>query len=390
MLTASPPSVEVMSTSTAPITPFTLHVDDAALADLHRRLEQTRWPDERPGAEWSDGVPLDHARALVSHWHDGFDWRAQEDRLNAVPQFTTEVDGHDLHFFHVESPRPDARPLLLVHGWPSGPTDFLRIIPLLTDPPEGEPAFHVVAPTIPGFGIGGPVSDWTLTRAADAFAVLMGRLGYTRFVAHGYDTGAGVVRDLGLRHPEAVAGLHTTGMLGGEELTEETADMSDPAEAAAVAAGYRYQFEVGAYAMLQSTRPQSLAYALTDSPVGLLSWLVERYRDWTGSDEGPEEALGRDEILTVVSIYWFFRTAGSSARYYKYGLPDWAEPLEPSTVPTAILVMPQDIGRPVRRLVEQTDHVVHWTEATSGGHFAAWEKPELVAEDLRASLGDLV
>lgn len=371
------------------ITPFTLSVDQADIDDLNRRLGETRWPDEHPDAGWADGLPLAYAQELVAYWRDSFDWRAQEERLNAVPQFTTGIDGHQLHFFHVRSPRADARPLLLIHGWPSGPTDFLTMIPLLTDPSDGGQAFDVVVPTIPGFGVSGPVTGWTLTRAADAFAALMDRLGYDRYLVHGYDTGAGVARDLGLRHGERVAGIHTTGMLGGEELTEETADMSVPEEASAVADGYRYMYDVGAYAMLQSTRPQSISYALTDSPVGQMSWLVERYRDWSSAKGAPEEVLDRDEMLTVVSIYWFFRTAGSSARYYKYGLPNWAEPLEPSTGPTAILVMADDIGRPVRHLVETTDNVVHWTAAERGGHFAAWEQPELVAADIRVGIGDL-
>lgn len=378
-----------MNTDRAAIHPFTLHVPDSEIADLHRRLEATRWPDEHPDAGWSDGLPLDYAERLAAYWRHDFDWRQQEERINAFPQFTTLIDGHDLHFFHIRSPRPDARPLLLVHGWPSGPTDFLSMVALLTEPDDGGQAFDVVAPTIPGFGVSGPVSGWTLTRVADAFAELMGRLGYDRFLAHGYDTGAGIVRDLGLRHPDAVAGVHTTGMLGGEELTEETADMSLPEEAAAVMDGYRYQYEIGAYGMLQASRPQSLAYALTDSPVGQMSWIVERFRDWSGADGEPESVLDRDEMLTVVSIYWFLRTAGSSARYYKYGLPNWAEPLQPSTIPTAILVMPDDFGRPIRRLVEQTDRVVHWTKAPAGGHFAAWEQPQLVADDIRASLGGL-
>ncbi|MDO5661483.1 MAG: epoxide hydrolase [Brachybacterium sp.] len=377
------------SQTDALIRPFTLSVDQAEIDELHRRLDATRWPDENPDAGWSDGLPLDYSRALAKHWRESFDWRAQEARINSVPQFTTSIDGHDVHFFHVRSARPDAAPLLLLHGWPSGPTDFLSMIPLLTEPSGNGQAFDVIVPTIPGFGISGPVVDWTLTRVADAFAELMGRLGYDRYLVHGYDTGAGVAREMGLRHTEHVAGIHTTGMLGGEELTEETADMSDPDEARAVQDGYRYTYEIGAYAMLQSTRPQSLAYSLTDSPVGQMSWIVERFKDWSAASGDPEEVLDRDEMLTVASIYWFFRTAGSSARYYKYGLPNWAEPLTPSTVPTAIAVMPDDFGLPIRRLVEQTDTIVHWTTLERGGHFAGWEQPELVAEDIRAAIGHL-
>lgn len=302
------------------IRPFILRIDDSDIDDLHRRLDSARWPDENPEAGWGDGLPLAYAREFARYWRETFDWRGQEERINAVPQFSAPVDGHDVHFFHVRSPRPEAKPLLLVHG---------------------------------------------------------------------YDTGAGVARDIGLRHPDRVAAIHTTGMLGGEDLIAETADMFDPEEARAVADGYRYQYEVGAYAMLQSTHPQSIAYALTDSPVAQMSWTVERFHDWSAAVGDPDEVLDRDEMLTVVSLYWFFRTGGSSARYYKYGLPNWAEPLEPSRVPTAILVMADDIGRPVRRLVEKTDHVIHWTQAERGGHFAAWEQPALVADDIRASIGDL-
>lgn len=374
---------------TAAITPYTLHLPDADVEDLRRRVADTRWPDERPGAEWSDGVPLAVARDLARHWAHEFDWRAQEERINAVPQFTTPIDGNDVHFFHARSSRPGATPLLLVHGWPTGPMDFLAMIPLLAEPEGDAQAFDVIAPTIPGYGIGGPVSGWTLTRVADAFAELMERLGHDRYLVHGYDTGAGVARDLGLRRPEHVAGIHTTGMLGGQELTEETADMDDPDDAAAIAKGHAYQDETGAYAMLQSSRPQSLAYALTDSPVGQLSWTLERLHDWSTPAQDGDLPFDRDEILTVVSITWFFRTAGSSARYYKYGLPGWDAPLEPSSVPTAVLVMPDDLGRPIRRLAERSDRIIHWSTAPTGGHFAAWEQPRLVADDIRAGIGHL-
>ncbi len=371
------------------IKPFTLHIDDVDLHDLRQRLLKTRWPDERADAGWSDGLPLSYSQELTEYWIHDFDWRQQEARINSFPQFTTLVDGHDVHFFHIRSPHPDAKPLLLIHGWPSGPTDFLAMVPLLTEPQGGDQPFDLVIPTIPGFGISGPVDGWTLARVADAFAQVMDRLGYDRYLVHGYDTGAGVARELGLRHRDHVVGIHTTGLLGGEELTEKTADMSDPEEARAVADGLRYTYELCGYAMLQTTRPQSLAYALTDSPVGLMSWLVERYRDWSGVQGAPEDALDRDEMLTVVSIYWFFRTIGSSARYYKYGLPNWDKPLEKSQTPTATLVMHDDISRPIRRLAEQSDNVVHWTLAKCGGHFAAWQQPQLVADDIRASIGTL-
>ncbi|GIJ58469.1 microsomal epoxide hydrolase [Virgisporangium aurantiacum] len=370
------------------IRPFRIDVPQAQLDDLDRRLDATRWPDEAPGVGWTHGIPLDYTRQLAGYWREKYDWRAQEARLNGFPQFRTGIDGHDVHFLHVRSAVPGALPLVLTHGWPGSIVEFLDVIGPLTDPADPADAFHVVVPTLPGFGLSGPTpGGWTVKRAARAFAELMRRLGYDRYAAHGGDFGAAVSRELGLVDAEHVVAIHVT-QLFGASVTAETADMSDPAERRAVEQGYRYEYELGAYGMLQASRPQTLAYALTDSPVGQLAWIAERFKDWTDSTDVPEDAVDRDALLTNVMIYWLNGTAGSSARYYRDGAEAWGEPDPPSTVPTAVAIAPHDIGSPVRRVAEETNNIVRWTVLERGGHFAAMEEPDLVVADLRAALAD--
>lgn len=369
------------------IAAFTLYVDQNQLDDLAQRLTNTRWPDEAPGVGWAHGAPLGYLQELAAYWREKFDWRETEARINARPQFTTGIDGHQVHFFHLRSGSPEAKPLLLIHGWPGAAAEFLTLADRLLNPPAGVPAFDLVIPTIPGFGVSGPTSGWNTVRAAKAFAVLMDRLGHHNYFVHGYDTGAAIARELGLHDPEHVAGIHVTSLFGGEPLTHQTADPDSAVEQRAVAAAMRYEYDLGAYAMLQATRPQSLAYALTDSPVGQLSWIIERFRDWAAVEESPEEALDRDEMLATVSTYWFFGTAGSSARYYSEGIADWGSEPQPSSTPTAVCVMPRDISAPVRRLVEPYNNILQWNELPVGGHFAGWEQPDLVAADIAAAFG---
>jgi microsomal epoxide hydrolase len=282
-------------------------------------------------------------------------------------------------------------PLLLTHGWPGSVVEFLGLIGPLTDPAahggDRADAFHVIIPTVPGFGLSGQAAGWSVQRAAPAWAELMRRLGYSRYVAHGGDTGALISRQLGLVDPEHLVAVHLT-LIPSATPTAETADMSDPAERRAVEYAARLYYEIGAYAMLQATRPQSLAYGLTDSPVGQLAWIVERFKDWTDSVDAPEDAVDRDAMLTNVMIYWLNATAGSSARYYKVHTGNWGEPEPPSGVPTAVAVLPRDIGAPVRRLAETNHKIVRWTEYERGGHFAAMEVPDLLVADLRASFQD--
>ena len=394
-------SIAAMTSSPAEsIRPFRLAIPQSDLDDLHDRLDRTRWPDELPGVGWAYGVPLDYLKELVRYWRHDYDWRAAEARLNAWPQFTTEIDGAHVHFAHVRSPEPDATPLIITHGWPGSIVEFLDVVGPLTDPAAhgGDPAdaFHVVVPSIPGFGPSGPTRDtgWEAGRVADAWVELMDRLGYPRFGAQGGDWGAGISRELGRAHPERVVGIHLNLLPGAQQLTEPTTEelaALSPEERERTLTSWQrwseWQREGAGYAMLHSTRPQTLAYALTDSPVGQLAWVVEKFREWTDSEELPEEAVDRDLLLTNVSLYWLTGTAGSSSRIYyerAHTTGRAAAPAEPSTAPTALAVFPAEIQIPLRHRAERTENIVRWTEFDRGGHFAAMEEPDLLVEDVRA------
>ncbi|GAA2003592.1 epoxide hydrolase [Nocardiopsis rhodophaea] len=381
------PSVSVME---QPIVPFDIDIPQTDLDDLNRRLENTRWPEEPPGVGWDNGIPVGYLRELADYWRTRYDWRAEERKLNALPQFTTEIDGHDVHFVHVRSPEPNALPLVLTHGWPGSIVEFLEVIGPLADPRAhgGDPAdaFHVVAPSPPGFTLSGPTREtgWTVARVARAWAELMRRLGYPRYVAHGGDFGALVSRELGLIDSEHVAALHLT-LLVSASATPENADFSVEAEKRSVEKGYRYDYELSGYAAIQSTKPQLISYGLTDSPIAQLAWIADGFKSWTDSTNVPEDAVDRDAMLTNVMLYWLTGTAGSSARYYKEGVETWGE-LEPeSSVPTAVAVFPHDIHLPFRRLAERNNNIVRWTEFDRGGHFGAMEEPDLFIDDLRES-----
>jgi microsomal epoxide hydrolase len=378
------------STDSREIRPFRLDVPQDQLDDLARRLAATRWPIDGPVSGWAQGMPREYAHELVEYWREGYDWHAQEALLNRHPQFLTRIFDHDVHFLHVRSAEKDALPLMLTHGWPGSIVEFLEVIGPLTDPAghggNRADAFHVVVPTIPGFGIPGPTtSEWTTRRVAEAWAELMNRLGYHRYAAHGGDYGSVISRHLGIVDRDHVVALHLTALLG-SSARADSADPDDLEQQESLAKAQRYQRELIGYALLQSTRPQSLAYALTDSPVGQLAWIVERFKDWTDSTDRPEDAVDRDLLLTNVMIYWLFATAGSSARYYFAGAKDWGSPQEISSTPTAVALMPRDIARPARQIAEKTDNIVRWQELAHGGHFAALEQPELIVTDLREAL----
>jgi pimeloyl-ACP methyl ester carboxylesterase len=374
------------------ITAFRIAVPQTDLADLRDRLARTRWPDPQPVDDWSYGLPLHYARDLAAYWRDEFDWRAAEARLNRFPQFTTVVDGATVHFLHVRSARGDATPLLLTHGWPGSFVEFLTMIEPLTAPPPDKPAFHVVVPTIPGYGFSGHTTDpgWDPTRIARAWATLMRRLGYERYLAH---------HRLMREAPDCLLGAHVTMLVTavartGAEL-DGLPDVTDAERAAVAASAARARAnrrtEMG-YGFIQSTKPQTLAYGLADSPTGQLAWIVEKFRTWTDNDGSVEAAIDRDTLLTNVSIYWFTNTAGSSARLYfeanQAGVWGGGRPV-PSQVPLAVLTFPRDLSIPVRRLAEQHDAVVRWTEHDRGGHFPGFEHPGVLVDDLRAFAADL-
>jgi microsomal epoxide hydrolase len=375
---------------TQDLTPFRIAVPQADLDDLGRRLASTRWPDQLDDPGWELGIPVDAVRELAEYWRLGFDWRAQEARINAFPQFTTTIDGANIHFLHVRSPEPDATPLMLTHGWPGSIVEFLDLIGPLTDPRAygGDPAdaFHVVAPSIPGFAFSGPTKDrgWGPSRGARAWAELMTRLGYERFGTHGGDWGALISRALAVQFPERVLGAHVTMLPTAVARSEADLEGLAGAELAkaerSLGKSRAFQYTGTGYAMIQSTKPQTLAYGLTDSPAGQLAWIAEKFRSFSNTEH---DVIDRDDLLADVSIYWFTGTAGSSARIYADLEGAWGAPVPASTVPTGVAVFPDDIGLPLRHLAERTDKIVHWSEFDRGGHFPALEQPDFLIGDLR-------
>jgi pimeloyl-ACP methyl ester carboxylesterase len=368
------------------VRPFLVEIPQAELDDLAERLTRTRWPDELPGAGWERGVPLGYLQELTEYWRTQYDWHAQEKELNALPQYTTTILDQRIHFIHVRSQREEALPLLLLHGWPGSIVVFLDVIETLAH------EFHLVIPSLPGHGFSGPIDEpgWTDQRMAEAFLELMSRLGYERFGAQGHDTGAFVAPEMGRLAPERLVGIHLNALI--------TFPSQDPADLAALndrdqarLADHKAFRETGmGYAQIQGTRPQTLAYALTDSPVGQLAWIVEKFKEWTDpAADLPEDAVDRDRLLTNVMLYWLTGTARSSATatYERFHDPSMWTPKEPSGVPTGVAVFPTDVA--IRRFAERAHTIVHWSEFERGGHFAALEAPDLFVEDVRAFFGSL-
>jgi pimeloyl-ACP methyl ester carboxylesterase len=377
-------------TDTDEIRPFRIDVPQAALDELAGKLDATRWPAPLPGDDWDTGVPTAWLRSLAEYWRSGYDWREAERELNKIPQFTTVIDGQQIHFLHVRSSEPGATPLVLTHGWPGSVVEFLDVIGPLTDPAAhgGDPAdaFHVVIPALPGFGFSGPVADagWTTNRIARAWAELMRRLGYERFAAQGGDIGAGVSVELGRVAPDRVIGVHVNGDSGSlpplPMPDEERASLTD-LERDRVARVEAFMQEEFGYIAIQSTRPQTLGYGLVDSPVALLAWVMDKFREWTHPRHVlPDEIVDRDRLLTNVMLYWLTGTA-SSAAYVGYAQHEGWGPKANSGVPTGVIVFAHDIG--IRRYAEQAATIVRWTDVDRGGHFAALEEPELLIADVR-------
>ncbi|MFD4690595.1 epoxide hydrolase family protein [Streptomyces sp. NBC_00683] len=364
------------------VRPFRVEIPQAEIDDLHDRLSRTRWNTGVPGVEgWSRGVPADYLKGLAEYWADGFDWHKAEARLNEFPQYLTEIDGQNIHFAHVRSDRADATPLLLIHDWPGSFVQFTDVIePLSRD-------FHVVVTSTPGVGFSGPLSSpgWNTGRIAAAFTTLMARLGYERYGVQGNGGGAWIAGEMGRIAPDHVAGIHVNGLV--------TFPSDDPADFAGLTEGEQTRLErlqqfrddkMG-FNAIQSTRPETVAYGLHDSPVGQLAWIVEKFKEWTDTaKELPEDAVDRDRLLTNVSLYWYTGTAGSSAHLYYETAHDpgaWA-PKERGTVPTAVVVaLPSDVA--IRRYAERDHNVVRWTEFERGGNFLSLEQPELLVEDVR-------
>jgi pimeloyl-ACP methyl ester carboxylesterase len=375
------------------VEPFRIAVPEASLHDLRERLGRTRWPDEVCAAGWDYGANLAYMRELIAYWREGFDWRAQERAMNAFAHFRAEVDGLGIHFIHERGKGPAPIPLIITHGWPSSFTEMLKLIPLLTDPAGygAEPldSFDVVVPSVPGFGFSDrPVErGMTRSRVASLWVGLMDGLGYRRFAAHANDIGAVITAFIGLDYPERLIGMHT--MMPG--FPRPHVDPGDPrlseAERAFLEVQRRWEQDEAGYNRIQETRPQTLAYGLNDSPVGLAGWIVEKWRAWTDPSGDLERAFTKDELLTNVMVYWVTETAGSSARsYYERARdPRVVGPDERIRVPTGVALTTEAVQRAPRAWVERryTD-LRHWTEFSRGGHFIALEQPELLAADLRA------
>ncbi|MFI8005164.1 epoxide hydrolase family protein [Streptomyces sp. NPDC086010] len=376
------------NTAAQAVRSFRIDIPQADVEDLRDRLARTRWNTGVQGVgDWSRGVPADYLKDLAAYWADGFDWRKAEARLNDFPQYVTEIDGQDIHFAHVRSDRPDATPLLLIHDWPGSFVQFVDVVePLSRD-------FHVVVTSTPGVGFSGPLTSpgWNTGRIARAFTALMDRLGYDRYGVQGNGGGAWTAGEMGRIAPGRVIGVHVNGLVTFP--SEDPADFADLTESERTRLERLRHFrdDKMGFNVIQSTRPDTVAYGLNDSPVGQLAWIVEKFKEWTDTaKELPEDAVDRDTLLTNVSVYWFTGTAGSSAHLYYETAHDpaaWA-PKERGTVPTAVAVaLPSDVA--VRRFAERDHNVVRWTEFDRGGNFLSLEQPELLTEDVREFFADL-
>jgi epoxide hydrolase len=376
------------------VTPFRVDIAEAALGNLRQRLLRTRWAEAEPVADWSQGVPHGYLRELCRYWADGYDWRATEARLNALPQFRTEIDGLGIHFVHVRSPHPDALPLIITHGWPGSIIEFLKVIGPLTDPTahggEAADAFHVVCPSLPGYGFSDRPArtGWGVERIADAWSVLAGRLGYRRYGAQGSDWGTSITTLLAQQHPEQLAGIHLTPPLAPPD-PATFGDLTDRERAAIAALDHAEQWESG-YSREQATRPQTIGYALVDSPAALCAWIVEKFWSWTDCDGHPENVLTRDELLDNVMLYWLPGTGASSARLYWESIRRVNEWISGSihdtvAVPTGCSIFPKELQRPSRRWAEKRFvDIRYWNEPDRGGHFAAFEQPGLFVNEVRS------
>nr|WP_202801661.1 epoxide hydrolase family protein [Herbaspirillum sp. CF444] len=371
------------------IRPFRVTVPQTAIDDLKQRLAHTRWPEQETVADWSQGVPLAKAKTLVSYWREQYDWRQFESRINALPQYRTAIDGLGIHFIHVRSPHPDALPILLTHGWPGSFVEFMDIIGPLSDPTRhggrAEDAFHVVVPSLPGFGFSDkPAADgWNLIRIANAWVALMKRLGYDRWVAQGGDWGAGVTHALARMRPEGLIAAHVNWQF---VFPSKLPEQPTPAERHAMDRAAWFLSEQSGYFREQGTRPQTVGYGLADSPTGQALWIYEKFQAWTDNHGNPEDALSISAMLNNISLYWFTNTAASSARIYwentRAGLANFSGGR--IDLPMAGSVFPHEIYAPPRAWAEAAwPNLFYWNELDKGGHFAAFEQPRLFTEELR-------
>ena len=368
----------------AAIRPFTAHVPDQVLIDLRRRLAETKWPDQIPGTTWEYGADINKVRELANYWQNKYDWRAQEAKINRFDQFTTEIDGQQIYFIHQRSPRPDAIPLMLIHGWPGSIFEFEKLIEPLTDPKDkNSPAFDVIIPSLPGFGYSGPTTarGWGPQRMAKALVVLMDRLGYSHYGIQGGDWGSAIAQDMAYQAPTHVIGLHLNLIYVPPPNQEAVAKMSD-------AERKRYSYfdrEESSFFFLQASEPQTLAYALTDSPVGWLAWMIGKFQLLTDNNGDFLTAVDRDTFLTDVTLYWATGTIGSAMRIYREHRLAIEEmvPTPHLETPIGYADFPKEVAVPPFSWITQTYNIVQKTRMPKGGHFAALEQPDLLIVDIR-------
>jgi epoxide hydrolase len=373
---------------------FRIRIPQDTLRDLHERLTRTRWPEAETVTDWSQGVPLSYLRELCRYWADGYDWRATEQRLNSLPQFRTELDGLGIHFLHVHSPHPDALPLVITHGWPGSIVEFLKVIGPLTDPTahggQVTDAFHLVCPSLPGYGFSDKPArpGWGVERIAGAWAGLMARLGYRRYGAQGGDWGTSVSTSIAQQDPEHVAGIHLTPPLAPPDPTTFD-DLTDAERDALAALEHAAEWDSG-YSQEHATRPQTIGYGLVDSPAALCAWIVEKFWAWTDHDGRLESVLSRDELLDNVMLYWLPGTGASSARLYWESIRQVNQAISGAIsdtvgVPTGCSIFPKELQRPSRRwAAKRFSDIRYWNELDKGGHFAAFEQPELFVNEVRS------
>ena len=374
------------------IKPFSCNVPDEVIADLKRRLSHTRLPDQLDGAGWDYGTERSYLDELCGYWRDSFDWRAAEARFNRYPQFTTEINGENVHFYHIRSPEPDAIPLIITHGYPGSVAEFLDLLGPLSDPAshggDRRDAFHVIAPSIPGYGFSGPThhKGFSLGKAAEINVALMERLGYDRYIAQGGDFGSAISSAMAAHYPDRVIALHLNFILGKPaDMANPTAGLSEQ-ELKEMAWKRNYDAHESGYQAIQGTKPQTLAYGLTDSPAGLAAWIVEKFKTWSDCDGDIEKSFSKDHLLENIMLYWVTGTINSAMRLYYESIgpsrtPDKEWPFV--SVPTAHARFPADIRPTPRIWAEQMFNIVRWTTIPKGGHFAAFEQPELFLADLR-------
>jgi epoxide hydrolase len=385
-----------MTTSTpepsTAVRPFTVVIPDSEINDLKQRLANTRWPNPETVPDWSQGVRLENATSLINYWEREYDWRRFESEVNRFPQFLTEIDGLDIHFIHMKSKNPNAMPLILTHGWPGSIVEFLKLIDPLTDPVayggNVEDSFDVVIPSLPGFGFSGKPAEtgWNVTRIASAWAELMNRLGYTKWAAQGGDWGSVVTSALGAMRPEGLLGIHLNSPYA---FPAQIPDTLTTEEQYAVDTLALYTGDMGGANHLQATKPETIGFALADSPAGQAAWIYDKFQSKTDNNGLAEDALSTDEILDAISLYWFTNSAASSARiYWENKSGSMAGPH--LSLPVAVTVFPRDIPLLPRSWIEATySDLIHYGEADKGGHFAAFEQPEIMISEIRTGLRSL-